>query len=221
MNGMDFEPGPQVDLLHHARRLWRSITGECSLKVIETEILGITREVDVAGEDIPLVWLEFVRTRSPGILPVVFQHNMTDITSVACLYGVIGRLLRGETEETLVDQGALGGWLLSRSPESGAALLRTAFQNGNLEAGITLSVHHKRRREWDQAAEIWESILERSKSIFAAVELAKHLEHRVRDIARAMNMIEMIASWQLPLSIRDRREIRRRRDRLARKLAGR
>jgi hypothetical protein len=221
MNGMDFEPGPQVDLLHHARRLWRSITGECSLKVIETEILGITREVDVAGEDIPLVWLEFVRTRSPGILPVVFQHNMTDITSVACLYGVIGRLLRGETEETLVDQGALGGWLLSRSPESGAALLRAAFRNGNLEAGITLSVHHKRRREWDQAAEIWESILERSKSIFAAVELAKHLEHRVRDIARAMNMIEMIASWQLPLSIRDRREIRRRRDRLARKLAGR
>jgi len=219
MNGMDFEPGPQVDLLHHARRLWRSITGECNLKVIETEILRITREVDVAGEDIPLVWLEFVRTGSPGILPVVFQHNMMDITSVARLYGVIGRLLRGEVEGTPVDQCSLGGWLLSRSPESGAALLRRAFQNGNLEAGITLSVHHKRRREWDQAAEIWQTILASSKSIFAAVELAKHLEHRVRDIARAMDIVEMIASWQLPLSFRDRREIRRRRDRLARKLA--
>ena len=103
------EQGPQVDLLHHARRLWRSITRDCSLKAIERDILGVTREMDVAGEDIPLVWLEFLRTGSPGILPVVFQHNMTDITSVARLYGVIGSLLRGDVEETPVDKTALGG----------------------------------------------------------------------------------------------------------------
>ena len=96
MNGMMLEPGPQVDLLHHARRLWRSITRDCSLKTIESSILGITRDMDVAGEDIPLVWLEFLRTSAPGILPVVFQHNLTDITSVARLYGLIGGLLRGE-----------------------------------------------------------------------------------------------------------------------------
>ena len=219
MNGMDFEPGPQVDLLHHARRLWKSITGECNLKAIETGVLGITRELDVAGEEIPLVWLDFLRTGRPGILPVVFQHNMTDITSVARLYSVIGKLLRGEAEETPVDERALGGWMLTRSPESGAALLQEAFLKGNIEAGMVLSLHHKRLGEWDRAVGIWEALLERSKSMFAAVELAKHLEHRARDLRRAMGMVEMISSWQLPLSARDRQEIRRRRERLARKLA--
>jgi len=219
MNGMPFEPGPQVDLLHHARRLWRSITGECSLKAIETGVLGISRDMDVAGEDIPLVWLEFLRTGRPGILPVVFQHNMTDITSVARLYGVIGKLLHGQVDQTPVDERALGGWLLARSPESGAALLQDAFQKGNLEAGALLSLHHKRQGDWDHAVAIWETLLERSKSMFAAVELAKHLEHRARDLKRAMGMVEMISSWQLPLSSHDRQEIRRRRDRLARKLA--
>ncbi|HUI69520.1 MAG TPA: ribonuclease H-like domain-containing protein [Spirochaetia bacterium] len=220
MNGMSFALGPQVDLLHHARRLWRTITRDCSLKAIETGVLGVTRDMDVAGEDIPLIWLEFLRTGAPGILPVVFQHNMTDITSVVRLYGVIGRLLRGELEETPVDEKALGGWMLTRSPETGATLLREAFQKGNLDAGIALSLYHKRLREWDTAVTIWESLLERSKSMFAAVELAKHMEHRVRDLSRALGIVEMISSWQLPLSAQDRQEIRRRRDRLVRKLAG-
>jgi len=219
MNGMSFEPGPQVDLLHHARRLWRSITGDCSLKAIETGILGISREIDVAGEDIPLVWLEFLRTGAPGIMPVVFQHNLTDITSVARLYGIIGGLLRGDLEATPVDERALGGWLLARSPASGAAVLQEAFQKGNLEAGVALSLHHKRLREWDRAVAIWEALLLQSKSMFAAVELAKHLEHRLRDLRRALDVMDMISAWQLPLSGRDRQEVRRRRDRLVRKLS--
>ncbi len=221
MNGMSFEPGPQVDLLHHARRLWRSITRDCSLKAIETGILGINREMDVAGEDIPLVWLEFLRSGAPGILPVVFQHNMTDITSVARLYGIIGGFLRGDLESAPVDQRALGGWMLTRSPASGAAVLQDAFQRGDLDAGVALSLHHKRQKDWKSAVAIWETLLERSKSIFAAVELAKHLEHRARDIKRALDVVEMIAAWQLPLGSRDRDEVRRRRDRLVRKLSSR
>ena len=83
---------------------------------------------------------------------------------------------------------------------------------------MTLSLHHKRRREWEQAVEIWETILSDGRSIFAAVELAKHLEHRARDIRRALEVVEMISSWELPLSARDRQEVRRRRERLSRKL---
>ncbi|HVP19966.1 MAG TPA: ribonuclease H-like domain-containing protein [Spirochaetia bacterium] len=219
MNGMTMEPGPQVDLLHHARRLWRSITGDCSLKAIERAVLGVTREMDVAGEDIPLVWLQFLRTGAPGILPAVFEHNLMDITSVARLYGIIGSLLRGDLSETPVDEKALGGWLLDRSPDSGAAVLAEAFRKGDLGAGAALSLHHKRRGEWDRAVEIWETLLSESRSIFAAVELAKHLEHRARDLRRALDMVETIAAWGLPLGARDRQEIRRRRERLQRKLA--
>ncbi len=219
MNGMMMEPGPQVDLLHHARRLWRSITRDCSLKAIEREVLGVSRDMDVAGEDIPRVWLQFLRTGEPGILPVVFEHNLMDITSVARLYGVIGSLLRGDLGAGPVDQRALGGWLLDRSPESGRAVLSEAFRGGDLQAGLALSFYYKRRREWDQAVQIWESLLAGSRNIFAAVELAKHLEHRVRDLQRALDVVDAISGWELPLGPRDRQEIRRRRERLVRKLA--
>jgi uncharacterized protein len=218
MNGMTMEPGPQVDLLHHARRLWRSITRDCSLKTIERMILGVTREMDAAGEDIPLVWLRFLRTGSTGMLPLVFEHNLTDILSVARLYGVIGSLLQGELAAAPVDERALGGWLLERSPQSGETVLTDAFRKGDLGAGIALSLHHKRRGEWDRAVEIWEALLAASKSVFAAVELAKHLEHRARDLERALEVVEAISAWELPLGARDRHEIGRRRERLQRKL---
>ncbi len=219
MNGMQLDLGSQVDLLHHARRLWKTVTGDCSLTTIERSILGVNRELDVAGEDIPLVWLEFLRTGQPGILPVVFDHNLTDITSLARMYGIMGDLYQGKVDAAPVDVSALGRWLLPRSASDGTAVLEEAFQAGNLEAGAALSLHHKRRGEWERAVAIWEAILASSRSMFAAVELAKHYEHREHDPLRAMRVMETVGSWGLPLGRRGREEIRRRVERLKRKLS--
>ena len=219
MNRMQWEPGPQVDLLHPARRLWRAVTGDCSLKTIETRILGFERGPDVAGEDIPSIWLEYLRTGRKKMLPVVFDHNVMDITSLARMYALIGRLLSGDVSAAAVDERALGRWLLARSPAVGARVLEDAFRRGNAEAGIVLSLHHRRRREWEKAVAVWESITSVSQSAFAAVELAKHLEHRVRRPDQALELVERILSWNLPLDGRTRREIRKRRERLLRKVA--
>jgi uncharacterized protein len=218
MNRMPWEPGPQVDLLHHARRLWRNVTGDCSLRSIESRILGFTRELDIAGEDIPLVWLEFLRTGRPGTLPLVFDHNVMDITSLARMYKVIGRLLEGELSAVPVDEKALGGWMLTREPERGAAVLEGAFGRGNADAGVALGLHHKRRREWSEAAAVWQSILDTRKSLFAAVELAKHHEHRTRRPDLALEVVESLLSWDLPLDAATRREIGKRKNRLLRKV---
>ena len=219
MNRMEWEPGPQVDLLHHARRLWRTVTGDCSLKTIESRILGFVRGLDVAGEDIPLIWLEYLRTGRKGTLPVVFDHNVMDITSLARMYALIGRLLSGDVSAARVDERALGRWLLGRSPAVGARVLADAFGRGNAEAGIILSLHHRRRREWEKAVTVWESMTSGSRSTFAAVELAKHLEHRVRRPDRALEMVELLLSWNLPLDGRMRREIAKRKERLLRKVS--
>jgi uncharacterized protein len=219
MNRMPWEPGPQVDLLHHARRLWKSIAGDCSLKSIERTVLGFTRELDVDGSDIPLIWLEFLRTGKPGTLPVVFDHNVLDIASLARLYGLIGRLLQGDVTFTRIDERSFGSWLLRRGQRSGAELLRESFGRGNVEAGIALGLHHKRQREWARAAEVWEGILSRSRSLTAAVELAKHHEHKARRLDEALRTVELILSWDMPLDARTRQEIAKRRERLRRRLA--
>lgn len=219
MNRIPWEPGPQVDLLHHSRRLWKSIMGDCSLRSIETRVLGFTRELDVAGEDIPLIWLEFLRTGKPGTLPVVFDHNVMDTASLARLYNLIGRLLGGDLSSAQVDERALGHWMLSRKPAIGATILADAFGRGNPEAGAALSLHHKRRLEWDKAVAVWESMLAASRSVFAAIELAKYYEHRARQLERALEMVQLILSWGLPLDARQREGIKKRKERLQRKIA--
>jgi uncharacterized protein YprB with RNaseH-like and TPR domain len=217
MNRIPWEPGPQVDLLHHARRLWKSITGDCSLKSIERTVLGFTRELDIDGADIPLIWLEFLRTGRPGTLPVVFDHNVMDIASLARIYRIIGRLLQGDLSFARIDERSFGSWLLRRGHSSGAEVLRQSFGRGNDEAGIALGLHHKRLREWDRAAQVWEEILARSRSLFAAVELAKHHEHRSRSPDEALRTVDLLLSWGLPLDARTRQEIAKRRERLRRK----
>ena len=218
MNRISWEPGPQVDLLHHSRRLWKSIVGDCSLRSMETRVLGFTRELDVAGEDIPLIWLEFLRTGRPGTLPVVFDHNVMDIVSLARLYGIIGTLLDGSPVPMRVDERALGTWLIRSGDPAGLVLLEEAFRKGSEPSGVALALYHKSRREWDRAAEVWAQLLAASRSLVAAVELAKHHEHRTRRYQVALQLVETALSWNLPLDLRSRREIARRRERLQRKL---
>jgi len=218
MNRIPWEPGPQVDLLHHARRLWRTATGgDCSLQSIERRILGITRELDVAGEDIPLVWYEFLKTGNPGVLPVVFDHNATDITSLARLYSVIGRILDGDEAAAPIDARSLGRWMLRRAPEHGVALLAGAFARGATEAGGALGMHYKSRREWERAVAVWQRMVEEARSMAAAIELAKYYEHRDRNPEAALAVLDRLAGWNLPHTSREREELRRRRERLLRK----
>jgi hypothetical protein len=221
MNRIEFEPGPQVDLLHHARRLWRSITGDCGLRTIETKVIGFHREMDVASEDIPEIWLEFLRTGRPGTLPLVFDHNVMDITSLARLYAIIGRLFAGDRASVRFDERAFGIWLLKGGQASGGAMLEDAWNRGNEEAGRALSLYHKKLRDWAKATAVWERMLAASRSMFAAIELAKHHEHRARDPVRALALVDQVLSWKLPLDARNREDIAKRRKRLAKKLAGR
>ncbi|HEY9595082.1 MAG TPA: ribonuclease H-like domain-containing protein [Spirochaetia bacterium] len=220
MNRVAWEPGPQLDLLHHARRLWKTITGDCSLGTIEERVLGVRRESDIPGEEIPGVWLDFLRTGRPGLLPTVFDHNARDIASLAELYRLLGRIYRGDATGVTVDEQALGRWLMGRSPERGEGILTRAFDRGNAEAGIALGFHHKGNHEWEKAAAAWRSVLAGSRSVVAAIELAKHFEHRVRAPREALALVDRILGWNLPLDKRLRDEILHRRARLVRKIDG-
>jgi hypothetical protein len=219
MNRIPWEPGPQVDLLHHSRRLWKTVVGDCSLRSMESRVLGFTRDRDVAGEDIPLIWLEFLRTGRPGILPVVFDHNVMDIVSLARLYDVIGGFLSGYPPSIPVDERALGTWLIRSGDDSGVALLEQAFRGGSQQAGIALAFHHKRCQEWELAAEVWSSLLSGARSLVAAIELAKHYEHRTRQYEEAVRLVDAALSWRLPLDVRARRDLTMRQERLQRKLS--
>src|SRR5579883_167805 len=78
-----------LDLLHGARRLWKRRFGSCRLVDLENAILGVERHLDMPGALIPCVYFEYLRTRQAAHLLPVFQHNATDILSLACLTAIV------------------------------------------------------------------------------------------------------------------------------------
>ncbi len=53
-----------------------------------------------------------------------------------------------------------------------------------------------------------------AKSFFAIVELAKYYEHKRRDYHEALTWMDRYLSWDMPLSVKERQNVNRRRKRL-------
>jgi uncharacterized protein YprB with RNaseH-like and TPR domain len=207
------------DLVYWARRLWRRALGDCSLGSIEREVLGVERFEDVAGVEVPAIYQEYLRRGWSPRLPLVWEHNSQDVRSLALLFARLNRLLGREEAPARIDLASLGSWLVSAgSPERGLELLRRSYEDGDSRAGRELSLHLKRAGRWEEAVEIWCELAANRRSLFAAVELAKHAEHRERDPRGALAWVERAQSWGLPLDGRARLELALRRARLERRL---
>ncbi len=220
LNRMSFALEHQTDLLYWSRRLWRRVLPDCSLGTVEREILGIRRELDVPGFEVPGIYLEYLRSGRVGRLDAVLEHNLQDVRSLAELLTVINSILSSGAPGRS-DRTALGSFFLSRNEQWGVELLKESFSAGDEEAGRALSLYYKRAGAWVEAADVWKQMALRRRSLFAAVELAKYFEHRERNVELALEWIQNILSWRLPLESRIRVELHHRRRRLLRKLEGR
>ncbi len=244
LNRMSFELERQTDLLYWARRLWRRVLPDCSLGTVEGEILGIRRQLDVPSFEVPGIYLEYLRSGSPGRLDAVLEHNLQDVRSLAELLIVVNSILcsrdrpAGKTvpaaEESVAeasaagagaaaptrreDRTALGNFFLSRDERWGVELLKDSFSAGDEGAGRALSLYYKRAGAWAEAVDLWKQMAVKRRSLFAAVELAKYFEHRERDAALALEWVRTVLSWRLPLDRRIRGELNHRRRRLQEKL---
>jgi len=235
LNRMSFELEQQTDLLYWSRRLWRRILPDCSLSTIEREILGVRRGLDVPGFEVPGIYLEYLRSGRPGRLDAVLEHNLQDVRTLAELLVVINTILHsrdrtagaGQSEAgksgaagapPQADRTALGSFFLSRDERWGVELLKESFSAGDEGAGRALSLYYKRSGAWTEAVDLWKQMARTRRSLFAAVELAKYFEHRERDVERALEWVQTILSWPLPLQRRLRGELNHRRRRLIQKL---
>jgi uncharacterized protein YprB with RNaseH-like and TPR domain len=206
------------DLVYWARRLWRRTLGDCSLGSIERQVLGVRRGQDVAGHEVPGIYLDYLRRGWSARLPLVWEHNLQDVRSLAALFARLNRVLSGRELPQSADLASLGGWLLAAgNAERGLELLRRSLAEGDERAGRVLGLHLKRAGRWQEAAEVWQKLACDRRSLLAAVELAKHAEHRLRDPLEALAWVRQVLDWGLPLEARARRELALRLARLQRK----
>jgi len=193
-----------IDLLPLARRLWRDRLPSRALKYLEENILGLARSTDeVPGYEIPWLYFDYLRTGDARPLGGVFYHNAMDVVTMAALLSHINNMLEtpydGHVQHGL-DFIALaklfedlGHW------DEAARLFERGLEWDPLTAeakqGLTesdfglavkrLSILQKKRGDLNEAIRLWQAAAERG-HLYAFIELAKHYEHKLRDIKVAL-----------------------------------
>jgi len=186
-----------LDALHPARRLWRLRLESCKLTDLEGAILGIAREGDVAGSEIPEIYFDYLRTGNAQGLQPVFYHNALDVVTLAALVVELARILGDADHRTVtssLDLFSLSRMLeRARATERSVATCQQALAKGlpeciEAQALWQLAAQHKRQRQHDLAVELWNELARREApfAIRALEELAIYYEHRCRDAATAL-----------------------------------
>ena len=83
-------PAAHLDLLHLARRRWKHELRDCRLQTLERHVCRRRREGDVAGEEVPGLYHDFVRRGDPYRLIPVFHHNLLDVITMAEILSALG-----------------------------------------------------------------------------------------------------------------------------------
>ncbi len=238
---LPFKNYSHLDLLPLARRLWRDRLPSRALKYLEEHVLGLTRAAEeVPGYEIPWLYFDYLRTRDARPLGGVFYHNAMDVVAMAALLSHISEMFAdpyaGRVQHGL-DFIALGKLYEDLGHWDEAARLYErgleTFSPVNPQQSLTeadfglavkrLSILQKKRGDLSRALLLWEEAAEQG-HVYAHIELAKHYEHKQRDIESAIKWTksarEHIEQMDLPAYMRRhwRDEIEHRLARLERKL---
>ena len=194
-----FETLLHLDLLHPARRLWKLRLESCKLTHLEDRILGIRREGDIDGAEIPAVYFDYLRTGSARGLQAVFFHNALDIITLAALTVEMTEVLGSKPWEKVAEGLDLFSLsrILERAGERDRSVetCRRALSAGlpssvETRALLQLASHLKRQRRFEEAVRIWLRLTRRQKPVAEAFEqLAMYSEHRERDFGAALNLV--------------------------------
>lgn len=75
-------PLAHLDVLHHARRRWRTQLPDCRLLTLERAVCRRRRAGDVPGHRIPAIYADYVRTRFERDMDAVLYHNAVDLVTL-------------------------------------------------------------------------------------------------------------------------------------------
>ena len=230
---------PHFDMLHPARRLWRSRSaladaGGCRLTTLERMLLNLRRVGDVDGFEIPGRFFQFLRTGDARPLEPVLEHNRLDLVSLAAVTSRALRLAGGGEPACRDGIEALSvGRVLERAGamDRAEACYRRASESPCVETRAEslyrLGLRCRRSGRFDEAAGWWRQLVALTDSSrrhdlamlslreFAIEALAIHQEHRARDLHAAREL----ALFALEEGSRRADGMRHRLARLDRKLA--
>jgi uncharacterized protein YprB with RNaseH-like and TPR domain len=214
MNGLGPPtPGIHIDALHAARKLWRRTIGDCSLGNLETEVLGVVREGDIPGSEVPEVWFEYLKCGKTDRLSQVFLHNELDVRSLADLFLLIHDATMNSVATCKSDPVGLAE-LQARIDESLAErTLCAALNSGNTRATRLLMKLYARQSRHENRIALIPRLPDDPAGLFAKSVYTERILGNVKEAIHLAKRAEVDAKGVL------RERIRRRILRLMKKLA--
>jgi uncharacterized protein len=220
---------PHLDLLHPSRRILGHRLENSRLVTLEEQILGVEREGDIPGWEIPQRYFDWLRRRDPRMLADIFEHNRLDVISMATLTAHLVEILTAQARKLYAhtdDYLAAARLLLARSHAEGVEKILKIFQEQSCtdlsqQSKKKLAQLYKRTGRINEAVRIWQEMAACEPVDFYAIsELAKWLEHRVRDCSQAKTLIEQTLRGDNILSEDETESLLHRLKRLKTKLEG-
>lgn len=190
MNGLPRLPQrPHLDLLHVARRLHRQRLERCSLKRIESGVLGFVRGEDIDGAEVAARYVRYLQTGDAAGLMAVVTHNHWDVVSMAALMGLYGQAVPALD---VLDLASLARTLQRAGARNHALeVADLAYRRGGgLEALRVRARLAKAAGDVAGALRDFEEICEQCDDPASRLELAKLYEHRARELERALYWVD-------------------------------
>ncbi len=200
---------PQIDLLHLSRRLLAHRLENARLSTIETHILGVERNSDIPGFQIPQRYFDWLRLRDGKLLEDVFIHNRLDVVSLAALLKYMADLFEDTGQlwhKNHNDLLKLAGFIYERGDiEKAGRVLETLVSSHHMDVATDaqklLSIIYKRSKRWEDAASLWLNLVESNPyDFFAVEELAKFYEHHTRECRKALRIVTNLLNEKVNLS---------------------
>ncbi len=183
-------PALHADVLHAARRVWKLRLGSCTLQRLEGAVLGVSREDDLPGGEVPKTYFRYLQNGDFGPIERILTHNRQDVVSLAQLFFFLCRLydhpeIAAEPDDLLSLARAA-----RRRGETGMAkkcYRLAAHGKQRADAFAALAEQEKREGNAGRAVKLYTAMLTRGEEPAAACEgLAKLYEHQLRDPAQAL-----------------------------------
>ena len=196
--GVPFIDFPHIDLLHPCRRIYRNHFESFNLTYLEAMILGFERVGDVPSHLIPKIYFDFLQNRDDDLLIPILYHNRDDIISLYMLAqetaNRIDLALCGASNDDNMFLSLAKIMFMSRDYDAAEKMLgfiKSDFAGSrtNDDTMMMKSIAAKRTRDWDKAQTTWKQMIDCGRfGIFPHIELAKHLEHGLKDLNSALEI---------------------------------
>jgi uncharacterized protein YprB with RNaseH-like and TPR domain len=190
---------PHLDLLHPSRRILGHRLENSRLVTLEAQVLGVEREGDIPGWEIPQRYFDWLKSRDGRLLAAIFEHNRLDVISMATLTAHLIEILTAQALKQYThndDYLAAARLLLTRANPEGVGKILNIFEENSCTDFSAVSKKklaqlYKRTGRLKEAVQVWKELAACVPVEFYAIsELAKWLEHRARDHQQAGILVE-------------------------------